>query len=162
MIYPITLIYMFHFRRRTLFQRGFLRYLLLKALDEKPMHGYEIMKVLGEEFGGFYIPSTGVIYPMFQTLEDQGYLTGEERGGKKVYSITPEGKELLKENEDKFKAMVESRKAFIEERKGLNKELRSLISLIRTNYRDLTPEKAEKIRQILQEARRKITDVIFE
>lgn len=139
-----------------------MRYLLLKALDEKSMHGYEIMKVLGEEFGGFYQPSTGAIYPMLQTLQEQGYVTGEEKEGKKVYSITPKGKELLKESEDRFKVIVEKRKTFLEERKGLNRELRNFASLIRTNYRDLTPEKAEKIRQILQEARRRITDVVFE
>lgn len=86
----------------------------------------------------------------------------EEKDGKIVYSITPKGKELLKEGEDRFKAIIESRRTFIEERKGLNRELRNFSSLIITNYRNLAPEKAEKIRQILQEARRKITDVIFE
>ena len=61
-----------------------------------------------------------------------------------------------------FKETIESRKAFIEERKGLNRELRNLASLIMTNYHDLTSEKAEKIREILQEARKKISDVVFE
>lgn len=153
---------MFPFRRRALFRRGVLPYTLLKALDERSMHGYEIIKVLTEEFGGFFQPSTGAIYPVLKTLEDKGYLRGERKDGKMVYSITPKGKEFLREGEERFKSIIESRRAFIEERKGLNRELRNFASLIRTNYSDLTPEKAEKIRQILQEARRKITDVIFE
>lgn len=153
---------MLPFRRRAFFRKNILRYITLKALEEKPMHGYEAMKVLGEEFGGFFPPSAGAIYPMLQTLEDQEYVKGEEKDGKRVYSITPKGKELLRREENMFKAIIENRKAFAEERKELNKELRSFASLILTNYRDLTPEKAEKIRQILHEDRKKISDIIFE
>ncbi|KPV65065.1 MAG: hypothetical protein AOA65_0568 [Candidatus Bathyarchaeota archaeon BA1] len=69
---------------------------------------------------------------------------------------------MLKREEGMFKEMIESRRAFIEERKGLNRELRNFASLIRTNYLDLTPEKAERIRLVLEEARKKITDIIFE
>ena len=41
----------FRFRRRAIFRRNILRYMLLKALAEKPMYGYEIITVLGDEFG---------------------------------------------------------------------------------------------------------------
>lgn len=136
--------------------------MLLKALSEKPMHGYEIIKALGGEFGGLFRPSSGAVYPMLQALEDEGYVKGEEADEKRVYSITSKGIELLNKEEGKFKEMIESRRAFIEERKGLNRELRNFASLIGTNYNDLTPEKAEKIRLVLQEARKKITDIIFE
>ena len=136
--------------------------MILKALAEKPMHGYEIIKALGDEFGGPFRPSAGAIYPMLQTLEDEGLVKGEETGKKRVYSTTPKGIEVLKREESTFKEMIESRKAFVEERKGLSRELSNYVSLIMTNYRDLTPEKAEKIRQILQEGRKKISDVVFE
>lgn len=136
--------------------------MILRSLSEKPMHGYEIMAKLGEEFGGFYRPSPGAIYPILQILEDQGYITGEEKEGKRTYSITPKGTEYLKEGEEKFKAIIEKRKSFIRERRGLNRELRNLASLIMTNYHDLAQDKADKIAQILKEARRKIDDIISE
>jgi DNA-binding PadR family transcriptional regulator len=136
--------------------------MLLKELEEKPMHGYEIIRIIGEDFGGLFQPSAGAVYPLLQTLENQDYVRGEEKEGKRVYSITPKGVELLKKEENTFKEIIEDRRSFFQERKGLNRELRNFASLIRTNYIDLTPEKAEEIRQILQETRKKITGIIFE
>ncbi len=68
----------------------------------------------------------------------------------------------MKRNEEKFKAIIEERKSFFSERNGFNRELRNLMNLIMTNYRDLKREKADKIAHILKEARRKISDTIFE
>ena len=153
---------MFPRRRFAGFRRGALQYLILKSLSEKPKHGYEIMRSLSEEFGGFYRPSAGAIYPILQTLEDEGYIKGEEQEDKRVYLITPKGIGFLENSEEKFKAVIEKRKTFFIERRGLNRELRNLASLIMTNYRDLTPEKAERIAQIIKETRRKIDDIISE
>lgn len=153
---------MFLRRRHGIFRMGLLKYVILHSLNEKPMHGYDLIKNLDEESSGFYRPSSGAIYPLLQTLEDQGYILGEEQEGKRVYSIASNGKEFLKESEQKVKSIIERRKAFFKERRELNHEIRNLTSLIMTNYRDLTPEKAEKIAQVLKEARRKISDITFE
>lgn len=82
-----------------LFEQGDLRYVVLRLLEEKPRHGYEIIKALEEKFGGAYAPSPGTVYPTLQLLEDQGYariVPGPE--GKKVYEITDEGRAFLAEN----------------------------------------------------------------
>jgi len=78
-------------------ERGDFKYLLLDALKDKPMHGYEIMKVVNDKYGGFYMPSPGVVYPTLQMLEDVGYVTSRTENGKKIYTITDEGTEFLKE-----------------------------------------------------------------
>jgi len=153
---------MFPPRRPALFRRGILRHLILRSLNEGPKHGYEIIKSLSEELGGFYRPSTGAVYPVLQTLEEQGYVTAEEQENKKVYSITPMGKKFLEESGEKVKDLIEKNWALLRDKRELNREIRSLASLIITNYRDLTQEKDEKITQILRETRRKITEVIFE
>ena len=153
---------MFPRRRRAVFRRNALRYLILQSIDAKPKHGYEIMKSLGEEFGGLYQPSAGAIYPTLQTLTDQGYIIGEEKEGKKIYSVTPKGKEFMKNSGEKTTAVIEKRRTFLNERRGLNREIRNLVSLIMTNYRDLEREKTDEIAQVLKEARRKISDIIFE
>ncbi len=136
--------------------------MILKSLTEKPMHGYEIIKSLSDEFGGVYRPSAGAIYPTLQTLEEEDYVASEEKEEKKTYTITPKGKELVKESEEKFKVMLERRRAFLDERKDLNRELRNLASLIMTNYRDLDKEKADAVAKALKETRKKISDIIFE
>ena len=87
------------FRRGRVFEQGDLKYVILKLLAEKPRHGYEIIKELEEQFGGAYSPSAGTVYPTLTLLEDLGYASViPEEGGKKVYSITPEGQKYLEEN----------------------------------------------------------------
>jgi len=153
---------MFPDRRPPPFRRGALRYLVLRILSEKSTHGYEIMKSLSEEFGGFYQPSAGAIYPVLQRLEDEGYIRGEDQEGRRVYSITPEGTEILKKNEEEVEEIIERRRALFGERRGFNRELRNLAILIMTNYQDLTPEQTERVSKILKEALRNVIDVIFE
>jgi DNA-binding PadR family transcriptional regulator len=82
------------------FDRGDLKYVILKLLSKKPMHGYEVMRALEEESCGCYSASAGSVYPTLQMLEDQGYVVCEEKEGKKVYSITEEGRAFLEENGD--------------------------------------------------------------
>jgi DNA-binding PadR family transcriptional regulator len=153
---------MFPHRRAGFFRRGMLRHMILRSLMERPMHGYELMKSLSDQLGGAYWPSAGAIYPTLQALEEEGYVSSEEKEGKRVYAITVKGMELAKKSEETFKAILEGRKAFISERRGLNRELRNLVSLITTNYRDLDKEKADTIAQVLREARKKISDIVFE
>ena len=153
---------MFRRRRLAVFRKGVIRYLILQSIDESPMHGYEVMKRLGIEFGGLYRPSAGAIYPNIEALEDEGYITGVEKEGKKVYTITSKGKAYLKEGKDKVQAIIAKRRDFLTERKPLNREIRNVTSLILTNYRDLEKDQADQIAQVLKEARRKISDIIFE
>jgi len=83
-----------------MFEQGDLRYVVLRLLEEKPRHGYEIIKALEERFGGAYAPSPGAVYPTLQLLEDQGYVRAVETDGRKVYHITPEGDRFLDDNRD--------------------------------------------------------------
>jgi len=91
-----------------MFEQGDLRYVVLRLLEEKPRHGYEIIKALEERFSGAYAPSPGVVYPTLQLLEDLGYarVTPSE-GGKKVYEITDAGRAYLAENRDTVDSIFE-------------------------------------------------------
>lgn len=77
------------------FARGDLKYVILDLLAEQPRHGYDIIRALEERFAGFYSPSPGSIYPTLQLLEDQGYVTSAEQDGKRIYTITDEGRSFL-------------------------------------------------------------------
>jgi DNA-binding PadR family transcriptional regulator len=81
------------------FGRGDVKYALLDLIQERPMHGYEMMKALEERSGGFYAPSAGTIYPTLQLLEDRGLVTVKEQESKKVYSITEAGQAFLAERQ---------------------------------------------------------------
>ena len=59
--------------RRRMFDGGELRLVILALIAQKPRHGYEVIKALGERVGGEYSPSPGVVYPTLTLLEDMGY-----------------------------------------------------------------------------------------
>jgi len=79
-----------------------------------------------------------------------------------VYTTTSKGIEYMKEAEDEVKGILKKWRGFLDERKPLNRELRNLSSLILTNYRDLDKPQADEIAHVLKNARRKISDIIFQ
>ncbi|WP_159873111.1 MULTISPECIES: DUF2218 domain-containing protein [unclassified Raoultella] len=87
-------------RRGRVFDYGELRVLLLAMLSEQPSHGYELIHDIKERFGGLYKPSPGVIYPTLTWLYDRNYAVIDlEKGGRKRYSITDEGRAWLTANQ---------------------------------------------------------------
>lgn len=83
-----------------MFEQGDLKFVILQLLDEKPRHGYEIIKELEERCGGAYTPSPGTVYPTLSLLEDLGYARAQDDGGgRKVYTITAEGRQYLSDNQ---------------------------------------------------------------
>ncbi|HVW81351.1 MAG TPA: PadR family transcriptional regulator [Mycobacteriales bacterium] len=73
--------------------RGDVRAAVLALLAEEPMHGYQIIQELAERSGGAWTPSPGSVYPALQLLQDQGLVTATESEGKRVFSLTPSGRE---------------------------------------------------------------------
>ena len=92
-------------RAKRFFEKGVLRFVLLDLLRDRPAHGYELIKALEERSHGFYTPSTGSVYPILQTLQDQDYVTSIEKAGKKVYTISCHGLEYLGEHSDIVKGL---------------------------------------------------------
>jgi DNA-binding PadR family transcriptional regulator len=86
-------------RSGRMFEQGDLKLVILRLLEEKPRHGYEIIKELESRSGGAYSPSPGTVYPTLTMLEDLGFARAvPEEGGKKIYEITDEGKKHLAEH----------------------------------------------------------------
>ena len=88
------------------FDSGDLRLVILAMLAEKPRHGYEIIKAIGDRVGGDYSPSPGVVYPTLSMIEDMGYATtAQEQGGRKLYTLTAEGEAFLADNKAQVDAI---------------------------------------------------------
>ena len=75
------------------------RYFVMYALSQKPMHGYDISKWIGEATKGCCQPTEGSLYPMLKEFEKGGYVSsqtltvsGRER---KVYTLTEKGLQAL-------------------------------------------------------------------
>ena len=71
-------------------RRGEFKFLVLLALEEKPMHGYALLR----EIGKFYhrMVSPGIVYPTLHDLSHEHLIGLYEEGGKRVYSLTEDGR----------------------------------------------------------------------
>jgi len=159
-----------HFREgNRFFGRGDVKFALLELLQERPMHGYEMMKALEERSGGFYTPSAGTIYPTLQMLEDRGLVTFQELEGKKVYSITDEGKAFLGERQKEEESFVPpwarefGRRWNVPEMQALRSEAAEVARLFaiagRKSFQN--PEQVAQLRSILARSRQELTDLIY-
>jgi DNA-binding PadR family transcriptional regulator len=83
-----------------IFGPGDLRLVLLALIEEKPRHGYELIKELEAKFGGGYAPSPGSVYPTLMLLEELEYIRSTtSEGTRKLFEITAEGRRYVRENQ---------------------------------------------------------------
>ena len=89
-------------------RRGEIRAAVLALLAEEPMHGYQLMRAIGERTDGAWEPSPGAIYPTIAQLEDEGLVTVEVTGGRKLATLTDEGRAAAESaaGHDPFAAMT--------------------------------------------------------
>jgi len=78
-------------------QRGDIRTAIVLLLTDQPMHGYQIMQAMSDRTGGAWQPSPGAIYPTIAQLEDEGLVTTQEEGGRRLVTLTPEGRAYVEE-----------------------------------------------------------------
>ncbi len=135
--------------------------LVLVTLQEKPMHGYEIMKALEERFHGFYKPSAGAIYPALRSLHERGLVTvaGSER--RKTYHITPKGGSYLRGVRKDLKVRFAAiEKSLGPERAAMLREFRETGRLVATNMQNVTPEQATELQSLMTEMRERIIHIL--
>ena len=78
-------------------RRGDVRSALLIALLDGPGHGYQLIQTLGERTGGAWQPSPGAVYPSLEALLDEGLVTASEADGRRVFTLTDEGRRAAEE-----------------------------------------------------------------
>ncbi|WP_409765066.1 PadR family transcriptional regulator [Ferrovibrio sp.] len=153
-----------------------LQLLILALLEQKPRHGYEIIKALEEHSSGFYAPSPGVIYPALTYLEEIGHASVAAEGTKKLYSLTETGAAYLADHRAQADAMlgqlarigekVARAKQFFrggEDMEGDDADASSNMRAARRNLKlallekqDATPEEQRRIIDILVRAAKEI------
>jgi len=93
--------------------KGTLQTILLKVLkDHGRMYGYEITQRVKELSDGRILLTEGALYPSLHKLEAEGLLKTETimmgRRVRKYYSLTVEGKSLVKERVTEFVAFIKT------------------------------------------------------
>ena len=94
--------------RQRMFGSGELRLVLLKLIADEPRHGYDLIRAVEELTFGDYAPSPGVIYPTLTLLQDMGLIEeAKEKGPRKPFQATDEGRKHLEENAAEVEALLE-------------------------------------------------------
>lgn len=152
-------------RGARLFDYGELRLLVLALIAQAPAHGYELIKTIEDRFAGAYTPSPGVIYPTLSWLEDMGYASVEQEGGRKRYAITEEGRLFLEANQDAADALFRRGGHDGNGRRGRSLQVMRAMHNLKTALRlrlasgPYDDETAEAIAAVIDEAAQKIGKV---
>ena len=84
--------------------------LVLRVISRGPIHGWGLMKRLGELTDNVFQVTPGGLFPALQRLEEDGWIAGEwglsENNRKaRFYTITKAGRRQLAKEEDHWKAI---------------------------------------------------------
>ena len=147
------------------FRRGLFKYVVLQYLQDKPSHGYEIIQALTRRFHGFYVPSPGTVYPRLGRLQEIGYVTFIEQDGRKVYSITNEGRRFLRENAELEREINERLNDWenpenIDEIRKTMREFGRLGETLSWEVRKMNPEKLRNVREVILQAQKGVEEIM--
>ena len=83
-------------------KRGSTEMLILALVEDRPRHGYEIAKLIGERSDGVLQFHVASLYPLLYRMEKRGLIKGTwiEKTGqrrRRFYKLMPAGKKVLHE-----------------------------------------------------------------
>jgi DNA-binding PadR family transcriptional regulator len=84
-----------------------LQLILLALLEDRPRHGYDLIKSIQELAGGAYVPSPGMVYPALSYLEELGQIELQADGAKKQYRLTAPGLAALNESRARVSTLLD-------------------------------------------------------
>ncbi len=135
-------------------RRGDVRAAVLALLLEQPMHGYELIQQIEQRSGGVWRPSPGSIYPTLQLLADEGLVSGDESGGRRLFTLTDAGREEAQRHEGRS-PFTRERDASFEVAHRFRAELGQLGMAVWQVAQVGTEAQQAEILDVLAEARRR-------
>ncbi|UGT43097.1 PadR family transcriptional regulator [Nocardia yamanashiensis] len=144
-------------------RRGDVRAAILLLLQERPMHGYELIQQIRERSQDVWRPSPGSIYPALSQLEDEGLVIIEKVAGRKTAKLTEAGTTYLEENRTELGDPWQDVKDGVGDQAL---DLRGLIGQLMGAAAQVAAvgnkEQAEKAAEVLTEARRALYRILAE
>lgn len=82
-------------------ERGWIQFLIMRVLHEKPTHGYQLIEEIEKRSSGCHKLESGSIYTLLRRMEKRGLLSSkwEEVGdgpNRRIYMLTNKGVEALR------------------------------------------------------------------
>jgi DNA-binding PadR family transcriptional regulator len=102
------------------------KFFILRALIDKPMHGYDIARAVERISNGCCSPTEGTIYPVLREFEQGSYVTSDETvvsgRQRKTYTLTEKGRDAfrvgLEARMDVTRALIETEQVASRESTG--------------------------------------------
>ena len=147
------------------FESGEVRLALLSLLEERSKHGYELIKDLEARSGGLYRASAGTVYPTLQQMEDEGLVVSKTKEGKRVYSLTEEGKAELKKNEDSVRRIWQRAESWEDWSRWMSPEMVTVLGPLGEMVKSalqaiargrLDSNRIARVREIIEQARKQM------
>ena len=143
-------------------RRGAIVNATLLLLDERPMHGYELITELESRSDGRWRPSPGTMYPALGRMEEHGLVESEELEGKKQFQLTDTGRQRLAEyRESRGDDAADPWDDTGSGRRGdLRGHVSELVGQVRQIGRFGTAEQIEQAAEVLTDAKRKLYGIL--
>ena len=92
-------------------KKGSAELLILAALEEGQLHGYDIAREIARRSGGLLTFHVASLYPLLYKLEDRAWIAGRwvEKSGqrrRRYYRLTAEGRRVLAKQRGRWEAFV--------------------------------------------------------
>jgi transcriptional regulator len=92
-------------------RKGSAELLILAALEDGQLHGYDIAREIGRRSGGLLTFHVASLYPLLYKLEDRAWIAGRwvEKSGqrrRRCYRLTAEGRRVLARQRNRWEAFV--------------------------------------------------------
>jgi transcriptional regulator len=94
-------------------KKGSAEVLILSALEDGQLHGYDIAREIGRRSGGLLTFHVASLYPLLYKLEDRGWISGRwvEKAGqrrRRYYRLTAEGRKVLAAQRGRWAAFIQA------------------------------------------------------
>lgn len=94
-------------------RKGSAELLILSALEDDPLHGYDIAREITRKSGGLLTFHVASLYPLLYKLEDRKWIQGRwvEKAGqrrRRYYRLTAEGRKTLATQRGRWAAFVQA------------------------------------------------------
>jgi DNA-binding PadR family transcriptional regulator len=130
-------------------------------LAEEPRNGYQIMQEVEERSEGVWRPSAGSVYPALQQLEDEGLIRSQESDGRKLFTLTDAGRELVEQRSADEPAPWQQMSGQVsDEAMELGRLARALWFAFVQVMRTGSSAQIAKAREIVDEARRDLYRIL--
>jgi transcriptional regulator len=92
-------------------RKGSAELLILAALEDHQLHGYDIARDISRRSGGLLTFHVASLYPLLYKLEDRNWIQGRwvEKAGqrrRRCYKLTAEGRKVLAKQRGRWEAFV--------------------------------------------------------